>query len=145
MLRSPDPETHPQFYDGVALKRLLAWVVDVTLIALVTVVLLPFTAFTGIFFFPAMMMVVGFCYRLITLANGSATWGMRLMAIEFRDASDAPFDFGSAFLHTSGYAVSVAMAPIQLISIILMATSPRAQGLTDMILGTVAINRRARR
>ena len=145
MLRSPDPETHPQFYDGVALKRLLAWVVDVTLIALVCVVLLPFTAFTGVFFFPAMMMLVGYVYRLVTLANGSATWGMRLMAIEFRDAGDAPFDFVSAFLHTSGYALSVAMTPLQLISMVMMATTPRAQGLTDMILGTVAINRRAQR
>ncbi|MFD2739417.1 RDD family protein [Sulfitobacter aestuarii] len=144
MLRTPDPETHPQFYEGVPLKRLLAWLVDVTLIALICVLLLPFTAFTGLFFFPLMMLVVGFAYRVITLSNGSATWGMRLMGMELRDQADAPLDFTTAFLHTSGYAVSMAMAPLQLISVVLMATSARCQGLTDMLLGTAALNRRLR-
>jgi RDD family. len=86
--------------------------------------------------------VIGFLYRLATLAGGSATWGMRLVGMELRDGRDLPFDGGIAFMHTLGYSVSVAMAPLQLISVVLMITSARRQGLTDMLLGTVPLNRR---
>jgi len=73
----PDPHRSAEFYDGIPTKRLLAWVVDTVLIGLVSVLVLPFTAFTALFFFPALMLVVGFAYRWFTLAGGSATWGMR--------------------------------------------------------------------
>ena len=66
---------------------------------------------------------------------------MRLTAIEFRDRSGAHLDSATAFLHTLGYAVSVAMFPLQLLSIGLMLTTARKQGLTDHVLGTVALNR----
>ena len=140
----PDPETQAEFYADVPMKRLFAWVIDMVAIALVCVVVLPFTAFTGIFFFPLLMAVVGFFYRVITLATGSATWGMRLVSLEMRRATGDRFDFAAALLHTIGFYVSVAMAPLQLISIVLMLTSSRSQGLTDHVMGTVAINRAAR-
>ena len=96
------------------------------------------------FFFPALMAVVGFVYRVVTLASGSATWGMRLVSLEMRRQTGDRFDFATALLHTIGFYVSVAMAPLQLISIVLMLLSARAQGLTDHVMGTVAINRAAR-
>lgn len=138
-----DPVTQPQFYRDVPVKRLLAWGVDMIIIILISLVILPFTAFVAVFFFIGLMAVVGFLYRTITLANGSATWGMRMMAIEIRDATGARLDLGQAFLHTLGYTISWAVAPLQLISIVLMATTLRRQGLTDMVMGTTALNRRA--
>jgi len=143
MTHLPDPDTQPQFYDGVAIKRLLAWIVDTVLIALVAVAILPFTAFTGLFFFPFLLLVVGFIYRTTTLAGGSATWGMRLFSIEFRTMHGERFDLGTAFAHTLGYSISIAMFPAQIVSIILMLTTARGQGLTDHVLGTVAMNRRS--
>jgi uncharacterized RDD family membrane protein YckC len=140
----PDPETQPEFYADVAMKRLFAFVIDTVLIVGLCVAVLPFTAFTGIFYFPFLMMVVGFVYRVITLANGSATLGMRLLAIEFRAADGNRFDLGQAVLHTLGLHVSFAIPVIQIASIILMATSATGQGLTDRVLGCVAINRPAR-
>lgn len=142
MSLTPDPDLQPEFYDGVPLKRFVAWVVDVTLTLIACLILLPFTAFTGVFFFPLMILCVGFLYRLITLSNGSATWGMRLLGMEIRTAQDERLDPATAFAHSLGYSVSVAMMPLQLISMVLMCTSARNQGLTDMILGTVALNRR---
>ncbi|MEL6451314.1 MAG: RDD family protein [Pseudomonadota bacterium] len=139
-----DPVTQPQFYRDVAAKRLVAWVIDTVLVLVICVIIVPFTAFVAAFFFVGLMAIVGFLYRIITLTAGSATWGMRLMAIEFRDASGARLDLGQAFLHTLGYTLSWAFTPLQLISIVLMATSARGQGLTDMVLGTAALNRRAR-
>ena len=137
------PITQPQFYRDVAAKRFLAWVIDTIIIVLFSLLIVPFTAFAAAFFFLGLMAVVGFMYRVITLATGSATWGMRIMAIEIRDPHGAQLDLGQAFLHTVGYTVSWAVMPLQLISMVLMATSNRGQGLTDVVLGTAAINRKA--
>ena len=137
-----DPVTQPEFYRDVAGKRLIAWGLDTILIVAICLLILPFTAFVAAFFFLGLVAVVGFLYRVITLTGGSATLGMRLMAIEFRDRDGARFDLGTAFLHTVGYTISWAVAPLQLISIVLMATSGRGQGLTDIVLGSAALNRR---
>lgn len=140
----PDPETQPAFYADVPAKRFLAWVIDTVLIAVLCALILPFTAFTGIFFFPFLMLVTGFIYRVLTIAGGSATWGMRLVGIELRAQNGERFDFGAALLHTIGYSVSLSFPLLQLISIVLMLVSSRKQGLTDHIMGSVAINRTAR-
>ena len=140
---TPDPDMQPQFYEGVPTKRLLAWIVDTVIIGCLTLLTIPFTFFISLFFLPLVFFLLSFAYRVVTLSRGSATWGMRMMAIELRDSDDAPFDQSQAFLHTLGYTLSVMMAPLQLISIVLMLSSERRQGLTDHLMGTVALNRRA--
>jgi len=139
--RLPDPAIRPDFYRGVPAKRLGAWILDVLAVAIACAVLLPFTAFTGIFFFPLMMLVVGFLYRWSTITQGSATPGMWLMGIEFRDRDGERLSGGTAFAHTLLYSFSLAMAPLQAISVVLMLVTPRRQGLGDILLGTAAINR----
>lgn len=139
----PDPVTQPEFYADVPVKRLIAWLVDTLIVVVICLLILPFTAFTGIFFFPFLMLVVGFAYRVATIARGSATWGMRLVAIEFRTLSGQRFDLTTAFLHTLAFTLSCAFFVVQIASIVFMLTTPRAQGLTDHLLGTVAMNRRA--
>ena len=143
MFHLPDPDAQAHFYEAVPVKRLLAWVVDTVLILLACVAVLPFTAFTGIFFFPLLILTISFAYRVVTIAAGSATWGMRLFAIELRTAQGERFDLGTAFAHTLGYSISVAIPVLQVISVVLMLTTARGQGLTDHVLGTVALNRRA--
>ncbi|MEP1767562.1 MAG: RDD family protein [Sulfitobacter sp.] len=140
---TPDPEMQPQFYDGVPAKRLLAFFVDTLIILALTLVVLPFTAFIGLFFLPFLYMVLGFAYRVATLARSSGTWGMQLMAIELRTHDDKRLDLPMAFCHTAGFAISLAIPILQLISVVMMLGSQRRQGLTDSILGTVALNRRA--
>ncbi len=139
----PDPDTKPEFYADVPVKRLIAWVADSILIALICAVIIPFTAFTALFFLPFLFLVVGLVYWIVTLAGGSATPGMRLMAVEFRTRDGNRFDLGMATVHTILYTVSVSMVFPQVISIILMLTSARAQGLSDHFLGTAAVNRAA--
>tara|TARA_R100001369_G_scaffold85266_1_gene118860 strand:+ start:347 stop:772 length:426 start_codon:yes stop_codon:yes gene_type:complete len=140
---TPDPDTQPQFYEGVPTKRLLAWTVDVLITAVLTLLVIPLTAFIGLFFLPALYAVIGFIYRVTTLSRGSATWGMRLLAIELRTRDDRHFDLPIAFAHTLGYTVSLMMPLLQLVSIGMMLGSERRQGLSDLVLGTVALNRRA--
>ncbi|MCM2562392.1 RDD family protein [Lutimaribacter sp. EGI FJ00015] len=141
----PDPHLQPEFYADVPMKRLLAFVIDTVIIVIGCLVILPFTAFTGIFFFPILMLVVGTAYRVVTLANRSATLGMRLMAIEFRTHDGRPFDALTAVLHTVGFTVSMGVFVAQAISVVMMLVDERGQGLSDKVLGSVALNRRARR
>lgn len=139
----PDPYREAEFYRDVPTKRLLAWVVDVVLIGVLTVIALPFTLFAGLFFLGLLFMAIGFVYRWVALARNSATPGMRLFAISLHDRSGQRFDSATAFLHTLGYTVSICVFPLQLISIALMLATPCKQGLTDHILGSAALNRAA--
>lgn len=139
----PDPVAHGEFYADVPVKRLGAWIVDALLVGVISILLMPLTLFTALFYFPVFFFCVGFAYRTVTIARGSATWGMRLMSIELRDHAGRPLDLGGAVLHTAGYSLSVAIFPLQLVSIVLMLATPRAQGLTDHALGTAMINRAA--
>jgi uncharacterized RDD family membrane protein YckC len=138
----PDPERQSAFYEGVTVKRGIAWVLDTIAIGLVTLLVSAVTI-VGLFIIPLIFLVVGFLYRWLTIASSSATPGMAMMAIEFRTARGERFDSGTAFLHTLGYTVSISIPLLQVASIVLMFVSERGQGLTDMVLGTVALNRRA--
>ena len=137
----PDPTRAPQFYTSVPSKRLIAWVIDIAVTLLLTLLFIPFTAFIGLFFFPVLAMLIGFAYRTLTIAASSATWGMRMMSIELRDARGERFDFGQALVHTLGYSFSFAFVLIQFVSVILMLGSARGQSLIDLALGSVMINR----
>jgi uncharacterized RDD family membrane protein YckC len=139
----PDPATQAEFYEGVPYKRLLAWVVDAIIISAITVVVVPFTAFTAIFYLPFLVMIISFIYRWLTIASRSSTWGMRLLAIEFRNDAGHRLDSGEAALHTLGYSLSWAIFPAQLASAIMMCVTERGQGLTDFALNTTAINKPA--
>lgn len=139
----PDPRLQAEFYDDVPLKRLFAWLVDGVLILVLCLLVLPLTAFLGLFFFPLLWLVLGFFYRWATLAGGSATWGMRLMAIEFRTHQGLRFDGTTAFFHTLIYTVAMGTFVLQAVSVAMILLSPRRQSLADLLLGSAAINRAA--
>ena len=139
----PDPTRHAGFYAGVPVKRFIAFLLDLLIIFVISLVPVVATVGLGAFIFPVIFFVIGFIYRVVTLASGSATWGMRLMAIELRGLDASRFSFGDAFLHTLAFYISLGVFPVQIISIVLMLTTSRGQGLTDMLFGTVALNRRA--
>ncbi len=144
MTRLPDPKTQADFYADVPIKRLLAWGVDVviTLGLSIVIALLSFGIFFWIFF--AVWAVVSFVYRVVTITSGSATLGMRFAGIEFRTRDGLPFDGATALLHTGGTVLTFGFSFLHVISMIMMVTTARGQGLVDMVLGTVAINRRGR-
>ena len=60
----PDPVRHQDFYAGVTVKRGRAWVIDSVLVAMLTALIVPFTAFTALLFLPLLYLTVGFVYRL---------------------------------------------------------------------------------
>ncbi len=143
MTHLPDPDRQPEFYQSVAIKRFVAWLFDIAFVSLICTVAIFLTLGMGLFILALIYAVVSFVYRVVTIANGSATLGMRFMGIELRDSFGARMDTGKAVAHTAGYFVSMAFPVLQIISVIMMLTSARCQGLTDAFLGTVMINQRA--
>ncbi len=141
MTQIPDPTLNAQAYDGTTSKRLLAWLIDTVIIIALSCLVVVLTAFVGALFWVLLYAVIGFAYRTLTIAGGSATWGMRAMGIELRDAYGEPLDTGQALAHTAGYTLSMSFPILQVVSVIMMLTNDRGQGLSDAVLGTVMVNR----
>ena len=139
----PDPATQSWFYADVLPKRALAWVFDTVLIAFLVALIVPLTGFLALFFLGGLYVVISFLYRWIGLARTSATLGMRIMGIEFRDGGGLRMEGGLGFAHTLFYALSVAFVFPQIISVLMMLFGTRGQGLSDVVLGVVLVNRRA--
>ena len=141
--RLPDPALQPAFYADVPLKRFLAFLVDFVLLLILAAVLVIFTFGIAAIFMAPVWWLLNLFYRSVAIAQGSATPGMRLFAIEFRNADGHRLSGGEAFLHSLGFMISFTFFPLQLVSMAMMVLSERKQGLTDHAMGTVAINRRA--
>ena len=124
----PAPERQAEFYADVPTKRLLAWCVDTAVILGLSALIGAATVAVSPFAWPLLLRAVGLAYRTVTLARGSATWGMRLMAIEFRTLHGQRLSPSLAFLHSLGLTISFAFPVLQIISIVLMLTQERGQG-----------------
>lgn len=137
----PDPDRQTEFYTSIPAKRFFAWIADVILVSLTTFLVGVFTLGIGWLLFPLFYLAIDFTYRWLTLKTGSATLGMRLMAIEIRNWSGQRLESQEAALHTLAYMVCAGFALPQFISILMIVFGPRKQGLHDILLGTAAINR----
>ncbi len=137
----PDPELDGQFYENVPSRRLMAWVIDSIITFAVTVLISVFTLGLGFWFFPVLWLVIGLIYRTVTIGADSATWGMSMMGIEFRDRDGQRFSSGLGLLHTILFTIASGTFLVQLVSILLILTTRYQQSLPDMLLGTTAINR----
>lgn len=136
----PDPAMLPEFYSGVSIKRFFAWIVDSFIISLLTFIAGLLTLSVAFWFWPLAYLLLGFFYRVYTLSDGSATWGMRLLGIEFRNRQGDRFNSGDAFVHTLGYSVCLAFGILQMLNILLMLFTAKGQALHDLVVGSVAIN-----
>lgn len=143
----PDPDLDSQFYEGVPMRRFSAWLVDLVLVLLMGVplaVLFGLLTFGfGFALFPAIVGGTAFLYRVLTIAGGSATWGMRFTGLEFRRHDGTRFDLPFALLHTAITAVCFGVVVLQLVSCGTILWTRYRQSLADIILGTTAINRPA--
>ncbi len=146
----PDPTQDNQFYDGVVMRRLVAFCIDLVVIlvlwCIVLVVGLLISVLTLGLATPLAMAVfaaTGFLYRWAMLSERSATVGMLLTGIEVRNAGGNRLDPVMAFLHVAGFYLSVFVTPLLVIGWFMMLSSPHRRLLHDVPLGTVVINRPA--
>lgn len=77
-----DPLLHPELYEGVALRRMFAFIVDMILVTVVVIAaFIPLGVITALIAIPATV-IVGVIYDVLTISGpAGATPGMRLMGV----------------------------------------------------------------
>ena len=139
----PDPNLDAQFYEGVMIKRLVAWGIDVAVVLILTLGAIVASLGLLAFVFPFLIFVINLAYRIFTIQNKSATIGMRLTGIELRNAKGDRFSLTEAVIHTGLFILIFISFLGILANMLAMFLNDRGQGLHDMLLGSAAINRPA--
>jgi uncharacterized RDD family membrane protein YckC len=148
-----DPALNPEFFEGVLPRRIIAFCVDVVVIAVPVLIAAIFIALFGIVTFglgwmlfwlfpPAVVVWAIVYYGLCFGSPHSATIGMRMVDLEMRTWYGERAYFLLGAVHAVLYWVSVsALTPL----ILLVALfNERRRLLHDFLLGTVVINNEAR-
>jgi uncharacterized RDD family membrane protein YckC len=144
-----DPAVNPELFDGVLARRCMAFVIDVTIIAIPVIfaailififglVTLGLAWALYLLLYPATV-IWAICYYSLTFGSpASATIGMRVMDLEMRTWYGAPAYFVLGAVHAVVYWVSVSfLTPF----ILLVAFfNHRRRLLHDMLAGTIVIN-----
>jgi uncharacterized RDD family membrane protein YckC len=144
-----DPIIHPELFEGVLARRVIAFVIDVFIITIPVI-------FAGMFIFLFGLVTLGLgwalfwllgpgsviwalCYYGMTLGGpASATIGMRLVDLEMRTWYGGPCYFLLGAVHAIAFWVSFsALTPLVLVVGLL---NERRRLLHDLLLGTVVIN-----
>ena len=148
-----DPLVNPELFEGVLARRVVAFIIDLIIIAAPLVAAAMFIFVLGLVTFglgwalfwllsPASV-IWALCYYGMTLGSpASATLGMRAMEIEMRTWYGAPAYFVLGAVHPIIYWVSVSvLTPFVLL---VGFFNPRRRLLHDMLVGVVIINSAAR-
>jgi uncharacterized RDD family membrane protein YckC len=148
-----DPAANPELFDGVLARRVVAFVIDVIILAIPLIVVWMFIFVVGIvtlglgwalygLLSPISVVWALFYYGYTLGGPASATMGMRAMEIEMRTWYGAPTYFLLGAVHAVVYWISVSV----LTPLILLVGFFNARGrlLHDMLVGTVVINNASR-
>ena len=144
-----DPVTQPELFEGVLARRIVAFVIDVVILAVPLVLAAMFIFAFGIvtlglgwalfFLIPPAAVIWAIVYFGLTLAGPeSATIGMRAVDLEMRTWYGAPAYFVLGAVHAVLFWLTVStLTPF----ILLVAFfNERRRLLHDILLGTVVIN-----
>jgi uncharacterized RDD family membrane protein YckC len=144
-----DPAAQPELFDGVLPRRVVAFVIDVILIAVPLVLAAMFIFAFGIvtlglgwalyWLMPPATVIWVIVYFGVTLGSpASATIGMRVMDLELRTWYGAPAYFVLGAVHAIAFWISVsALSPFILL---VCFFNERRRLLHDIVLGTIVIN-----
>jgi uncharacterized RDD family membrane protein YckC len=148
-----DPITRPELFEGVLARRIVAFLIDATIIliplAILSAFMLVFTVVTlglGVVVFGLLGPIAAIwavLYVGVTLGSpASATYGMRAMGLEMRTWYGAPMYFLLGAVHAIFFWVlSTALTPL---SLLVALFNSRRRTLHDYLTGTVMINSEAR-
>ena len=131
-------------FEGVLSRRIIAFILDCILIAILLIPFLIFSLALAILTFGLLVVPVGgvltfFYFMLFTGGSKSATPGMRLLGIELRDARG-----GRPDLLQAGIRVLVFMATNTILPVIICAVALfdlRRRTLHDRLTSTVVVRR----
>ncbi|WP_068296952.1 RDD family protein [Pararhodobacter sp. CCB-MM2] len=140
-MRLPDPDDHPELYEHLIAKRLLAWVIDVAVTALLVIVALILTGGLALLILPLLWGAISIAYRTTLLNRYSATLGMLVASTRLCRLDGQALSPQTTLLHSITYSATMAFVLPQIGSIFLMLNSPYKQGLNDWLLGTTIVNK----
>ncbi len=144
-----DPAANPELFEGVLARRLVAFIIDLIIIAIPLVMAAMFIFVFGLltlglgwmlfWLLSPLSAIWALVYFGLTLGSqSSATIGMRAMELEMRTWYGAPAYFLLGAVHTIVYWVSVSMLTPLILLVGLF--NARKRLLHDMLIGTVIIN-----
>jgi uncharacterized RDD family membrane protein YckC len=148
-----DPLANPELFEGVLARRVVAFVIDLIIIAVPLVAAAMFIFVFGLVTFglgwalfwllsPASVIWALFYYGTTLGSPASATLGMRAMEIEMRTWYGAPAYFVLGAVHVIVYWVSVSVLTPLILLVGLF--NPRKRLLHDMLVGAIIINNATR-
>src|ERR1700716_3105150 len=148
-----DPAVSPELFEGVLARRFIAFLLDVTIIAIPVMFAAVF-----IFIFGVVTLGIGWvlywllspaaviwaiCYYGYTFGGpASATIGMRVMDLEMRTWYGAPAYFVLGAVHAVVYWITVSI--LTPFIVLVGFFNDRRRLLHDILIGTVVVNNQAR-
>ena len=148
-----DPILHPEYFEGVLARRMIAFVIDLVIVAVPIILACIFILFFGIITFgvglalfflviPGSVIWALVYYGATMGSPASATVGMRTVDIEVRTWYGAPCYFVLGAVHAIVFWVTTSvLTPLVLLVGLL---NERRRLLHDFLLGTVVINNESR-
>ncbi len=143
----PDPATAPELFDGVLVRRSVAFLIDTAILCLISAMLLLVGGIAGFFTFglawvslPIVIPVAILGYYAATLGSQMrATIGMSLMDIVLVPTRGYPLNGFAILIHPIVFWITVWVAwPI---SLIVALFTPRQQMVQDLVTGTLMLRR----
>ena len=143
-----DPVTQPWLFDGVRTRRILAFFLDLIVLAVFVTIAAVVIGILGLptlglawFLYPILLPLVAIAYIGLTLGGPkSATPGMQAMGIEMRLWHGAPMYGLLAIVHALFFYFSAGTGLLLMIILGASLFSSTKRCLHDVILGTVVIN-----
>ena len=147
--RAPDPIAYFELYRGVAWKRVVAYMIDVVMIAIIMLFALLVFGFIGVLTFgmlgPLLVVIfalIPFCYHMLLLSGPRhATIGMRALGLEMRSVTAGYPDQVQAAVQTMLFYLSVSITGFLIL--IWALFDSRRRCLHDIVAGTYVVNRAA--
>lgn len=140
----PNPPDDPALYDGVVWRRVVAYALDVLLIALLSFAVWSVFVLVGVLSFglltPFGAIVLAFlplAYHSYFLGRRGATPGMQVFDLELRAWTGRPVDYFQAFLTTVLFYSSVALTAWLILVVALF--NDRRRTLHDYLAGTIMV------
>ncbi len=148
-----DPVLHPELFDGVLSRRIIAFLIDVALIAAPVLLAAVFIFILGLvtlglgwalywLFTPGTVIWALLYYGATFGGRSSATVGMRMVGLEMRTWYGAPCYSVLGAVHAVAFWVlTCTFPPVLLVALF----NQRRRLLHDLLLGTIVVNRRVAR
>jgi len=146
----PDPLTRPEYYRDVTLLRMLAYAIDVLIIALIggllTLTLWLLTLLTLGLLWPLHFLLAPFLVALPLLYHGlqiggpgAATIGMRVFGLKVWNITGGSPTLAQALVQTAGFYATLAFFGGLLLLVALF--NPQRRALHDFLAGTIILRK----